>query len=65
MKNFYENLETGDPKENDSDNMSIEHVFFIKPTEQISQYLRQKSKSQLKLSKNVLSSENPSSNRLC
>ena len=37
MVNFYENLETADPAEIDSDNMSIEQVFFIKPTHQISQ----------------------------
>lgn len=36
MINFYTNLEKTDPNEIDSDNMSIENVFFIKPTYQIS-----------------------------
>lgn len=35
MVNFYDNLETADPADIDSDNMSIEQVFFIKPTHQI------------------------------
>ena len=37
MVNFYENLETAGPNDVDSDNMSIEQVFFIKPTHQTSQ----------------------------
>ena len=40
MVNFYDNLETADPAEIDSDNMSIEQIFFIKPTHQISQTIK-------------------------
>lgn len=55
MVNFYENLETGEPKEIDSDNMSIEQVFFIKPTTQISNTIQKRSKSHLKISHQVFS----------
>lgn len=57
MVNFYENLEQADPKEIDSDNMSIEQVFFIRPTHQISQSIKQRSKSQLKLSHQLVSAD--------
>ena len=55
MVNFYENIENNDPNDIDSDNMSIEQVFFIKPSHQISQTLKQRGKSHLRLSHNVFS----------
>jgi hypothetical protein len=32
MVNFYDNLEKADANTIDSDNLSIENIFFIKPT---------------------------------
>jgi len=57
MINFYDNLEKDDPNDIDSDNMSIEQVFFIKPAERTSETLMKRGKSQLRLSNRVFSSE--------
>ena len=63
MVNFYDNLETADPAEVDSDNMSIEQIFFIKPSHTITQAIQLRAGSQMRISPRVLCKDDQGASR--